>query len=188
MARSPADPRRWIRHGRNLQGFNQVWDPTGNDPNAPHLIAPWLSDYIQLVTEVPPSLPNVIVTDPAAGVNWARIVNGGENWKLLSCAFTLATDANVANRTVRVQLLDRAGRVVFATHHQTLQTATQTRRYFLSAGPYDIGAPATSSFRSLPIPSPLWMPQGFSIGTTVVGLQVGDQFSLIDLFIEGWPG
>lgn len=188
MPKFPPDVRRWIRHSRNLQGFLSVWPQGSADPGSPRLIAPWLSDTVQIVTPVPPTIASIAITGTAAGAEWSRIVDANETWKLIAADFRLVADANVANRVVRIRLDDRAGNRVWLGQSLLVQTASQTRQYIAAAYGADIGTAGGSTNNSILTPPGLWMPQGFTLRTATIGLQVGDQYDTIQLFFEVWPG
>ncbi len=182
------DVRRWIRHNRNLQGFLPIWPQGSSDPGSPRLVAPWLSDTVQITTPVTPELSSISLTGVAAGAEISRQVDENRTWRLISFDFRLVADANVANRVVRIRLDDRNGNRVWLSQSLLVQTAGQTRQYIVAAFGADFGVAGGSTNNSILAPPGLWMPQSFTLRTATIGLQVGDQYDQIQLFVEVWPG
>ncbi len=180
------DARRWIRHNRNLQGFNATFPYGGSDPGSPRLFAPWLADTVQPITPVPPPIRIQVVTDPAAGAEFVQRVPQGEMWRVISAAFTFVTDANAATRVNRITLTDLAGAQVWAGASLNGQAASSTRAYNCSHLGFDTGT-LGGSVRSIGLHANFWMPQGFALESSTVLRQVGDQFSSIFIFFELWP-
>lgn len=186
MPRFPPDIRRWIRHNRNLSGFVRLWDLGNSDPSSPRLVSPWIGDIVQPVVQISPFLLSEGITQPAAGAEWTRVVPHDVNWRLLSITWRFVTDANVANRLPRLQLTDAGGRLLWFSNSNTFQAASQDITYSCSAIALNPGTDSPNLL--IPIPARLWLPRFFAIGTFTPGIQVGDQFSVIGILAEEWPG
>jgi|CXWL01.1.fsa_nt_gi hypothetical protein len=97
--------------------------------------------------------------------------------------FTFTTDANVANRVVKLQLFDSA--TAWTIGLPTLvQTAATTRRFNFAPGIGSDrellgGAPDNIEYSNLAWP--LWLRFGDSLITSIQGLQVGDQISSVSI-------
>jgi len=177
--------RRWLRHTRNLQGFFSVW-PGGGLRNALQ-VAPWLSDTVQLTTEVLPPLRQVSLATPAANTEFTQSVPGLETWRLVCLQVLLTTDANAANRIFRLNLVDENGNIVFHGQANLSQPASTATVYQCAA----IGADSAnllSTFHSMLIPFKFQMPAGYLVRSDTLNMQAGDQYSGIHLLFEVWPG
>jgi len=181
------DVRRWIRHSRNLQGFLSVWPQGSSDPSSPRLVAPWISDTVQLTAEVPPRFRSADIPDPAAGADWSQIVPSRETWRIVSILYTLVTAVAVANREPELQLLDPSGLIVFRTKPRDVVPASQGVVFTAAHFGTDDHA-NTATLRAIPIPGNLWAPLGYTLRTVTANLQAADQYSSIRIFAEVWPG
>lgn len=121
------------------------------------------------------------VFDPDDGV-YTVVVPSGANGRLIQTQGTLTCDANVANRTVNLQLNPASG-FGWQDTNQNLQTATQTKGYLwqVESSIYtDIG---TGTFvRGLP--SSLWFSGNFTVEVRANNIQAGDDFSTWDITYE----
>ena len=181
MPRHFGDPRRWQRHGRDVQGIAELFPIDSSDPNSPRIIAPWLSDTIQIVYPYPPEYGVQNIPAPAAGSDLSFTIPHNQHWRIISLSFRLLADANVANRLPRIQLQARSGTVVFTTLPAAFQTASQDRRYIMGAFGFDFGT-TDPTFRAIPCPVDFVAADDFTLVTNTTGLQVGDQFSDIRLY------
>lgn len=184
---SVRDLRRWIRHNRNLQGFSRIWELGGQDPGSPRLVAPWLSDTIQLTTAVQPTYRQISLATPAPQVNFTQSVDLLEFWKLISVQFVFTTDANVVNRVARLAIRDENGNTVFIGIPAQFQAANLARVYSCSSIGADTFA-LLSAHNSMMLPYKFPMPGGYSVASSTSSFQAGDQYSQIHLFFEIWPG
>jgi len=180
------DVRRWIRHNKDLQGFLSVFPAGSADPSSPRLIAPWLSDTVQLTMPVLPNLSSITVA-AAAGAEWTRQIDANQAWKLISLSFVFTTDANVATRHISIELIDRRGLLVWRGRDPQTQTASAGRQVSMSALGDDLTNFGTNDQHILCHPN-FWMPQGFILRSNTLNLQAGDAYTLVHLFFEHWPG
>lgn len=121
----------------------------------------------------------IAVPNPAAGSVWSFTNDKGELVMVRYVTFTLATDANVANRTVG--LTATAGNDVwFRSGAIATQAATLTRNY---CGMPAIGASGDSAAAiTLPWPGDgLLLRQGHVLAATLASIQAGDAFTAIVL-------
>lgn len=114
--------------------------------------------------------------NPGAGGNFSYIVPPRFAIEILSCTFTLTTDANVANRNVTVSIFAPAGPSTYRCSPVFVQLATTTRTYVASHqhSPNTIIYPLALQ---LPIPSRYILYPNWEFATLVDGVQVGDQIS-----------
>lgn len=186
MPRFAPDLRRWIRHFRDLSGYNRLWALGSADPSSPRLISPWISDTVQLVTQVSPNLLTQGIPAPGAGAEWSVVVPNDVNWKLVSVVMLLTADANVANRLVSLELR-AATALVWRFLAEASQPASTAVTYVAAA--LGVQSPATlATFNSLLIPPNVWLPRNFIFQTVTENIQVGDAFSSIALMVEEHPG
>lgn len=180
------DLRRWIRHNRDLQGFSAIFPSGGQDPGSPRLMAPWLSDTVQITSPATPVIRSNVPPTPAAQTNFGVTVPQGETWKLLSWHALFGTDANAANRLFIIQLTNATGSVLWTGEGTLFQVASQFRRYSVSAvGAY--GGQQDFGYQVLTYPD-FWMPPGYVLRTAILNFQVGDQLSELAYYYELWPG
>lgn len=121
-------------------------------------------------------------TNPAANTEISETVPDRRRWILRAIRFSLASDANGANR-YPVLLIDDGSDIVFASETSTAQVANSTLFYNYA----DFGSwhsPASNQF-CLPLP-PIPLGPGFRIRTTTTNLQVGDDYSAPQMLIEEW--
>lgn len=110
-----------------------------------------------------------------------------ERWKIKSAHVKLVTDANVANRIVRL-VLDDGTNTVHSSFNDAAQTATITSDYSFAPGSVgDAAAAGTSTSRVAAIPD-LILNYGWRFRTVTAAKAAGDQFSEIVLCVEesGW--
>lgn len=187
MARFSADPRRWVRHFRDLQALSVLFPRGSADPGSPSIIAPWLSDTVQLTFPILPSIAVRQVANPAVATNWTVTIPGKETWRLISVAFVLTTDATVASRLVVLEILDVGGTVLFHAVPDSSQTASIVAQHaFAPFGDQSVLSSPTT--RETTIPPSLWVRNGFVLRSRVINFQAGDQFTAIRFYIEVWPG
>ena len=118
------------------------------------------------------------VAAPSAGQSWATTVPAGHVWDLLGVFASLVSDANAADRSVRLQLGD--GNVTFLElPAPAVQAASLTRRYTWLR---DVGAYSGGSGLVAPLPYTSLLP-GWTIAATVDNIQAGDQWSTVRLLL-----
>jgi hypothetical protein len=129
-----------------------------------------------------PFLKTVVVVAPAAGAELNISPRGGEMWRVLSLVFSLATDANVANRGVRLTVDDGTS-VHWCAIAPTLQAASLTTRYGVYAG---AGREATSAdTTTFPLgDGGQWLLGGWRLRTDTNNIQAGDQYTGIVALVE----
>lgn len=176
------DPRRWQRHSRDLQGIRALFPTDQSDPGTASIVAPWLSDTVQIVYPYPPEYGVENVANPAAGADFSFSVPHNQHWSIISVSFRFVASVVVVNRTVQLQVLARSGSPVFTAEAPAVQTAGQDRRYVAAAFGTLNALGGGSVFRSIPIPPNLVVADDFSLKSTIIGIDVGDQLSEIFIY------
>ena len=132
-----------------------------------------------------PIVRRVRVTSPAAAANWSFRAEQGNLVLVKGFVFTLATDANPANRGILVRASED-GVVWFHTTAQFVQAASTTIRY--GAHPGSNGSAGNGSAVLFEWPSDgLVLPVGHTLDVTTSAVQPGDQYSAIVLDVVEFP-
>lgn len=148
------------------------------------LLAPEV-DAPPLLRKAPPEL--VIPPTPAAGANFTQAVNDGTWWRLIAIACRLDTDANAANRTVRLEYRGTdAVPFLVCGNPVTYPAATVAEDFYFSAwqpeGAWEVGAA-----NLVPL-APILIQPSQDFRLTVVNIQVGDTLTRIRYLVERfWP-
>lgn len=127
-------------------------------------------------------LRSVSSADPAAGAEISLSVDTNFTWRILGISYTLVTDATVANRTPHLVFENTAG-LQLGFFAKATQPASTTVKY--SCMPIG-GAEILSSgiFTMIPIPKGFLMDHAFTIRTETVNLKAGDNYSLMEVWVE----
>lgn len=144
------------------------------------------ASFMERITFVLDSVlkPELITgTDPAANTEISETVPAGETWLLHSILLTLVTDANAANRTVRLSFTDGTEFEFYVD--ATAQTATQTvtRQY----KPINNETVAGLT-RVFDLNSNLILAPGTVISTTVTNLQATDNWGAPVFYVTKLSG
>lgn len=144
-------------------------------PVAPELDAP------ELMRRAPPEL--VIAAAPGAGANFTQAVNDGTWWRLVSIAVRLDTDANVANRTVRVEYRG-ADAIAFLVcgNPVTYPASTVAEDFYFSAW-QPLGAWEVGTANLVPL-APMLLQPGQDFRIAVTNIQAGDTLTRIRYVVE----
>jgi hypothetical protein len=126
-------------------------------------------------------LRSITGTDPAANNEISETVPTGVRWRLLSFYFTLVTDANVANRNVRLVIDDGTNTFLRVGSNQN-HGATTTAAYIAA----ELGFTGSVSFEPfvIPLPTGIWLSPGSRIRTNTGLMQVGDNYSAPQYSVE----
>lgn len=181
------DPRRWIRHFRDLKNIREIFPSGSADPGAPQIQAPWMSDTVQLTFPLRADFRVFPVASPAAGADWTLTVPDDVIFRIISIRAQLATAVAVANRAVRCIVTSSSGQFLFNSQASFVQTASQTFQYCFAPFGYDMGTLAGSGFASVPLVQDLWLRQAFTLGMATINLQAADQWSGITALVEAYP-
>lgn len=114
---------------------------------------------------------------PAAGANFSQALGGSFYARLVTLFVRLVTDANVANRTLRVEYLDTDGAVYEVAGNPVTYPANSTEDYSFSVwqgqGEWEVAAT-----NLVPL-HPTLLPPTHSFRILVNSIQAGDQLSRI---------
>ena len=123
--------------------------------------------------------------DPLAGANWICAAPAGRRSTLAMLSFFFHADANVANRTVRVQC-DGAIIDPYLCVAQDFVTANQAVRFICHINNSYRVTPATN-YIPMCLPNIPLFNTGDNITISVGGIQAGDTISLLAMFWHCWP-
>ncbi len=177
-------PGRWQRHIRNLQGVLRVFSADQSDPRSARLVAPWLSDVVQLTFPLGGFVRVIVVPDPSAGTNFNVFVPDGLVWKLKAAHFSLISDATVINRRVRLNVLGVDGVPLVLSGSGGNHIANLSVRYVVGAYGVVGGLMADGLTFALPVPPDLPMLAGFAFQSEIFNLQAGDVVTQVRLLVE----
>ena len=118
--------------------------------------------------------------NPAAGANFTNTFQERQALRLHNLGFRLVTSAAVADRTVRLQMADGGGALLFDVTSNTNQAASLTYDYVFSAIP-QVNTESSNNIVHLQIPPNIWVAGLETIKTAIVNIQAADQISNITL-------
>lgn len=121
------------------------------------------------------------VTAPAAGADFTYTVPAGVYGTLQAVTATLATDANAATRHPILQVT-RGGKNIALVPNGNFGTISSSASYGWMVGGVATGGTTTTVGAALP---PINVQPGDIIKSTQSGLQVGDQFSAVEILLQG---
>lgn len=121
-------------------------------------------------------------TDPAAGAEILETVPARRRWRILAFTFDLTTDANAANRLVRLEIKDPT-QYIYRHIATTAHTASLTHKYSYC----DVGFSELSiaTVRVYPLPTFI-LTAGMTIGTSTAAKEDDDNFTPPNLLVEEW--
>jgi len=123
--------------------------------------------------------------NPAAGANLIYTLPAGYRYQIMAVRMTLATDANVANRNLILQVTDAVPNTLWEVMNLINHAANTTTNYTFS----DHGYSHTAFFASRMIaacPIRMTLRAGWIIRTLINNVQVGDQISTAVLTFHRW--
>jgi len=137
--------------------------------DAPPLVRYGLPEYVQAAS-------------PAAGAEFTQAIESRYHTRLISLFVRLVTDANVANRTLRLEYRDAEGNVFDVCGNPVTYPANSTEDYSFSVfqprGEWEVAAT-----NLVPL-HPILLPPTFDFHIEVNNIQVGDQLSRIRFYWE----
>jgi len=123
---------------------------------------------------------------PVAGASYTYKVGPWDRMRLVFCTFTLATDANAANRYVTIEYPGINGVSVLADGASVTVSANTSAQRFVGSlrrGPAEWN---TNTDVFFPL-SGFWAPVGQSIVINIANVQVGDQLSKVTMTFDSTP-
>lgn len=132
-----------------------------------------------------PQWRRIVQIAPAVATDWTLRNDRGSLWLIRSIIFSLVTDANVANRSVAIQVT--AGEDVwFRTVSAVVQAASLTRTYSAFTGS-PAGADNASAILMAWPTDGLWVPPGHVVSSLTGLIQAGDQFGALLADVVEYP-
>jgi hypothetical protein len=125
----------------------------------------------------------ITVGAPAAGADWSATVPTPARWRVNALQAQLTTGAAGGNRVPHLVITDGQGHSVYNFPSTANQLANSTAQY--SAGATVMTAQFDNA-QVLVLPYPLKLLQTWTIGTLTTGIQAGDQWSNIVLYVKEW--
>lgn len=117
--------------------------------------------------------------NPAAGAGFTYTNNTGVAQSLQSVSYNLLTDATVANRFARIEILDSTGKIVgFSGQLGSGTPASSTLTFFAAQGAGSPTFTGVAGFQSVGLPAILVQP-GWQVQLSVSAMDAGDQISNI---------
>lgn len=127
----------------------------------------------------------LILPAPAAGAQWKYTADGRYFERILSVGYTFTASAVVGNRFLSVQLTDNNGLVITKIPGGDNVAAAGVPVVWLTVGSALLAqGPNGDTFGSIP---DFLIPPGWSWGSQVFGMDVGDQFSQVVLMVQRYP-
>lgn len=127
----------------------------------------------------------ITVASPAVATEISIPAPGQGLWRVISLAFRLVTDANVANRAVQL-FADDGTNVWWRASAAAVQAAGTTVDHGAFAGAAT--STLTGTVATLALPSEgLWLEPGWRLRTITANIQAGDQYSAIAALVEEFP-
>lgn len=142
---------------------------------------------IPLIIQTPDDKPlvkvvNQPIANPAAGAGFSYIVPVGYRTRLISIFMQFVADANVADRFLVFTFETPTGIICRLTHAVAVTTG-QTATFQFHNGTLAAVISPTNLNHINPFPAEITLEEGDSINVNVTGIQVGDQFSLINMHL-----
>lgn len=136
-----------------------------------------------LISESNPSavIRTVRVPQPAAGADWSFTIPGGSVMHVRAIRAALVTSAVVANRRPVLTITDgndTVAEVSVASSFTATQTASQS--WLINVGAQLAGLGGNGNYAPLP---DLWLPAGSVVSVVTAGIDAGDQWSAIRLWV-----
>lgn len=121
---------------------------------------------------------------PAAGVDWTFAWQSLSRTQLLSFSALLTTSAVVANRIVRIQLLDIAANIVYQGAANALIPASTAAQVSGLEGQNTSTIDATTV--NVALPGPMIWSGGYTLRVNTLNLQAGDQWGQQNFQVQQW--
>ncbi len=135
-------------------------------------------------TEGAGAIVNTNPANPAAGADFTITMPTNGRVRVSTLNAQLVTSATVINRIVRVQIKNGLGNLVYQAPPQQVIPASTTAQVTFAPGQITSVVDVTTV--NVPLPGPVVLGGGFTLGTSTTNLQIGDQWSNISLSSEQW--
>lgn len=146
-----------------------------------------MSTLVAPVLDAPPlrryGLPEYVqAASPAVATAFTQAIESRYHTRLLTLFCRLVTDANAANRTLRLEYLDDSGNIFHVNGNPVTYPASSTEDYAFSAF-HPRGEWEVAGTNLVPL-GPILLPPTFSFRITVNNVQAGDQISRVRFLWE----
>lgn len=146
-------------------------------------IMQWPGSPLRSPTEGPGSL-EVLKTTVGAGVDWSLLIPAQVRARVYSIRANLIADAVAGNRTVTFSINDSAPSTVYRANPPAAQLANQNFGYTFA--PAQQRAVAATDEVANSIPDPTFLGPNMNVKVVTSGLDVGDQWTGIEMLVEKW--
>lgn len=123
--------------------------------------------------------------NPAAGANLIYTLPAGYRYQIMAVRMIYASDANVANRNLILQITDAVPNTLWEVMNLLNHAASTTTNYTFSDHGYSHTAFLASRMIAA-IPVRMTLRAGWIIRTLINNVQVGDQLSGIAITLHQW--
>lgn len=126
----------------------------------------------------------LVPANPVAGADLSFLLPNNYTYRILNLSFTFVTDANVATRYQTLTISNGGVRALWAVNN--LGTAASQTIIVNWAEWAEPETPTAVGVRLCPLPRELIIPGNYLIDTAINGIQVGDQISLVSIWLQRW--
>lgn len=126
------------------------------------------------------------ILPPGPGNQLVITVPPHEMWELISFTASFTADANVGNRLFNLQYHTPEGNCLWRRYYTRAATAGDTLNYCHFQGAADFQYITQLYYISWSLPVKIFLREGDQILFTAAGIQVGDIFTDINLYINRW--
>jgi len=144
----------------------------------------WPGGVFRSSVEGAGEVSHATVADPGAGAEWTQTVTADQRWRVLTLRFTFTTDATVANRFPRVEIVAPGAIVQWRSHVHTAQAASLAVVYNFAIGT-DFISTIDQGEANNELPDE-GLRGGMIIRSSTVGIVAGDDYSLVQMSREQW--
>ncbi len=142
----------------------------------PHTLSPSLTQELNMPEEF-------TIAPPGAQSDFTQTVPANQYWQILGIHVELDTDANAANRTFRLDILNSGSKTMFTVNNQSAIVAnTVVLTNFIPEG--TTGVITANLFHEVRLPPHLYMNAGWSLESSTTNLQVADAYTFIRMRIR----
>jgi len=126
---------------------------------------------------------SISVGNPAAGADWTYTLPTTQRLDVYGVHALLTTSATAGTRTVTLKVTDGANTLflIDATNTQAISLAYDYTMY-----PSSFAGGSAGTHQYIPLPEPLVLMQGWTIGTTTANISATDQWSAIRITALSW--
>lgn len=178
--------------------YARVWINRGKTAiQTPNAALPLLADYVTQThsagwpygrvlfpTEGPGAIATTGVAAPGAGLDQLFTVPNFSRYRIQGFALPFTTNATVVNRLVRILVRDPAANIAYQAAVTAAIPATSS--VVISGAGVQNSSVTDPASIFVPLPPGLVLGGNWSIGTSTLNIQAGDQYGLMRLMVELW--